>query len=286
MWDYKRLEISAVVYECVSRNELQDKNRETLEIMLDISESVRDQDFRTNTYQPLQQTGSDRTKKKIFRACLVLLCFLLLTAVIVLSVYIYTNNTNYTQERNQLLNKIIASKTENDQLENQNQILKNEKKELLSKNHDLIKQGERLQREKNDLQKCVHELDGWFNYQSSFYFISSEDKSWSESRRYCRDGGADLIIINNKEEQDLVKKISGGANLWIVLTESDEEGRWKWVDGTNADLLHRFWSHPEPSGGKEENCAVSRSSGWGGGDYPCFYPLQWIYEKKSTLKCH
>jgi len=44
-------------------------------------------------------------------------------------------------------------------------------------------------------------VDGWTNYQYSVYFISSEKKNWTESRRYCRDRGADLIIINSNEEQ-------------------------------------------------------------------------------------
>jgi len=38
-------------------------------------------------------------------------------------------------------------------------------------------------------------------YKSSLYFLSSEKKNWTESRRYCIERGADLIIINNREEQ-------------------------------------------------------------------------------------
>ncbi|ROI28679.1 C-type lectin domain family 10 member A [Anabarilius grahami] len=76
--------------------------------------------------------------------------------------------------------------------------------------------------------------DGWTYYQSSLYFISSETKSWNESRRYCRDRGADLIIINNTTEQGFVNRISGNISgntgVWIGLSEAD--GGWKWVDGS------------------------------------------------------
>uniref|UniRef100_A0A672QT26 C-type lectin domain-containing protein n=1 Tax=Sinocyclocheilus grahami TaxID=75366 RepID=A0A672QT26_SINGR len=44
-------------------------------------------------------------------------------------------------------------------------------------------------------------IDGWKCNQSSCYYISSEKKSWTESKRYCMERGADLIIINNREEQ-------------------------------------------------------------------------------------
>uniref|UniRef100_A0A672QAC6 C-type lectin domain-containing protein n=1 Tax=Sinocyclocheilus grahami TaxID=75366 RepID=A0A672QAC6_SINGR len=114
-------------------------------------------------------------------------------------------------------------------------------------------------------------LYGWTYYKFSLYFISSEWKSWTESRRYCTERGADLIIINNREEQEFINKISGGAGVWIGLTDSDVEGRWKWVDGTNMT-----------SGLK--NCAVSYSSGWY--DYQCNNgPYKWICEK-SFVKYH
>ncbi|XP_056322128.1 CD209 antigen-like protein C [Danio aesculapii] len=286
------------IYEDVFRAESGGRNRDILEVTVAIYESadcVKDQDFRTNTQQPLQQTGSGslKTNTRATTVCLVLLCFLLLTAVIVLSVYIYTNYTQetritiLTEEREQLIINITNLTEEREQLlisieagNDQNQILTKEKNELLSKNDDLIIQNVQLQQVENDLQECRNKLDGWFNYQSSFYFISSEKKNWSESRRYCRDRGADLIIINNREEQDHLQKISGGAEFWIGLTDINEESRWEWVNGTNMTTgIFRFWRILEPNGRREENCAISRSSGWA--DFPCNGYFQWICEKNE-----
>uniref|UniRef100_A0A8C1T489 C-type lectin domain-containing protein n=1 Tax=Cyprinus carpio TaxID=7962 RepID=A0A8C1T489_CYPCA len=127
-------------------------------------------------------------------------------------------------------------------------------------------------------------IDGWKYYQSSLYFISSEIKNWTESRRYCTERAADLIIINNTEEQvcDFVKNISGISDrFWIGLTDIEVEGRWKWVDGSN--ITSGFWALGEPNSyqGKEEDCAITRSPGWA--DYPCNDTHKWICEK-SVLK--
>ncbi|KAG9329494.1 hypothetical protein JZ751_004445, partial [Albula glossodonta] len=70
---------------------------------------------------------------------------------------------------------------------------------------------------------------GWIKFNSRCYFVSKEKKTWSESRQYCRERGADLVIINNKEEQMFLTVFQ---TTWIGLTDSDEEGTWKWVDGT------------------------------------------------------
>ncbi|XP_065146863.2 CD209 antigen-like protein C, partial [Paramisgurnus dabryanus] len=127
--------------------------------------------------------------------------------------------------------------------------------------------------------KLVVFTDGWIYYQSSLYFISSEKKNWTESRRYCRERGADLIIINNKEEQDFIKKNFGKDGLWIGLTDSAVEGRWKWVDGSTLNASFRFWGLGEPNGEREENCVWSSSSGWA--DYPCTDAFKWICEKEQ-----
>ncbi|XP_042602905.1 CD209 antigen-like protein C [Cyprinus carpio] len=213
------------------------------------------EDFNTAKPQTPQHTGSDGVKIRSSRAaavCLELLCVLLLTAVIVLCVLIHTKSTNYTQERQQLLTKITNLTEERDQLKS----------------------------ERNELQKRL--ADGWKCHQSRLYFISSETKNWTESRRYCRERAADLIIINNTEEQEFVKNISGGSGyFWIGLTDIEVEGRWKWVDGSN--ITSGFWASGEPDSnqGKEEDCALNYSPGWA--DFPCDYMYKWICEK-SVLK--
>ncbi|XP_067249327.1 CD209 antigen-like protein C [Chanodichthys erythropterus] len=283
------------IYEDVIRIESEGMNTDRMEMTVEIYESaecVRDHDFRTetNTPQPLQRTGSDNVKIRSSRAaavCLVLLCVLLLTAVIVLCVHIHTKSSNYTPETHQLLTNITNLTQERDGLKMKNKNLTNERDQLLNKNmaltnqtDELTKERDQINQERNELWKMLNEMDGWIYYQSNLYFISSEKKNWTESRRYCTERGADLIIINNKEEQEFVRKISGNAGVWIGLTDSDVEDRWKWVDGTN--MTSGIWADKEPNGSKKENCAVLYSSGWY--DYQCNNIFKWICEKNIFFK--
>ncbi|XP_048012593.1 C-type lectin domain family 4 member K-like [Megalobrama amblycephala] len=318
---------------------------------------VRTETENSKRHQTPQHTEMACVKIRSSRAtavCLVLLCVLLLTAVIVLGVYIHTKSTNYTEEKKQLLTKITNITEERDQLltkitniagekdqlltkntnlteekgqlltnntnlteerdqlltnntnlteerdqlltnitnltEERDQLLTNninlteergqlltnitnlteERDALSSNNSDLIKQRNQLNQEKNELLK----MDGWVYYQYSFYLISSEKRSWTESRRYCTDRGADLIIINNKAEQDFIKKIFC-SQVWIGLTDSEVEGSWKWVDGSTQ--TSGFWASEEPGGHRGENCALTRESGWA--DYPCNDKFKCICEK-------
>uniref|UniRef100_A0A8C1GD83 C-type lectin domain-containing protein n=1 Tax=Cyprinus carpio TaxID=7962 RepID=A0A8C1GD83_CYPCA len=237
--------------------------------------------------------SSYRSSSGSFRAaavCLVLLCVLLMTAVIVLCVHIHTKNTNQTltrstnltEERDQLLTTIKALK---DQLAINNQNFTAEKNELLSKNDNLRKQSQQLNKENNDLRKrlenevLIVELF-LFTDQSCLYYFSSERKSWTESRKYCRERGADLIIINNREEQvserELLRKWFDNKRVWIGLTDSDVEGKWKWVDGST--LTSGFWMFGEPSGHRRENCALTVVGEWA--DHPCTEEYNWICEKR------
>nr|XP_055064553.1 natural killer cells antigen CD94-like [Misgurnus anguillicaudatus] len=207
------------IYHNVLNTEIQGTDR--VEMMVDIYESGDDlrtqTDSNTNKQQSLQSTGSERVRKRSYRSvavCLVLLCVLLLTAVIVLCVLI----KNFTKERDQLQTKYTNITKERD--------------ELLAKYNNITKLGEQWIQKINKLW-----TDGQIYYQFSLYYISSELKSWTESRRYCIERGADLIIINNKEEQNFIQKIIGADGHWIGLSDSDEEGKWKWVD--NSTLSYR-----------------------------------------------
>ncbi|XP_067290050.1 CD209 antigen-like protein C isoform X1 [Pseudorasbora parva] len=245
---------------------MQRKDGQTTDEIYEIPDVIEDRIGKEITMQGKSSefTESDSARNRSSRAaavCLGLLCVLLLTAVIVLCVM-------FTQERQQLISK--------------NENLTNERDQLIFKNKNLI----------NDRDQLISSLTScskWTFYQSSFYYISTEQKSWTESRRYCTERGADLIIINNKEEQDFVKNISNGISVWIGLTDSDVEGRWEWVDGSSLNSsFSKFWAIGEPNGGTSENCALSMDYdprwlalfGWL--DIPCNRAIQWICEKSIS----
>eukprot|EP00063_Salmo_salar_P063220 XP_014038055.1 PREDICTED: killer cell lectin-like receptor subfamily B member 1A isoform X1 [Salmo salar] len=74
--------------------------------------------------------------------------------------------------------------------------------------------------------------EGWRRFGCSCYYVSTEGKSWEESRQDCLERGADLVIINSEEEQTFINGFESLIFSWIGLTDSVTEGTWKWVDGT------------------------------------------------------
>uniref|UniRef100_A0A672KLP5 CD209 antigen-like protein C n=1 Tax=Sinocyclocheilus grahami TaxID=75366 RepID=A0A672KLP5_SINGR len=299
------------IYDDAFGTETEGMKRERMEMTVDIYESadhVRDYDFKTetNTHKPLQRTGSDSAKSRSSRAavvCLVLLCVLLLTAVKVLCVHIHTNNTNYTEETKQLLTNDTNLTEEGDQLQTKITNLTEESDELVTKFTNLTKERDELIIKNanllNKTDQLINQLSilgkeaEWIYYQSSFYYMSNKTKNWTEGRRDCEKKGADLIIINNNEEQDFVTKITDKREFWIGVTDSDVEKTWKWVDGKSSTehlmliCTFRFWASgadiTEPNGGTAENCAVTYLkqkhdvSGWH--DVKCNDAYQWICEK-------
>ncbi|XP_053335428.1 CD209 antigen-like protein E [Clarias gariepinus] len=111
--------------------------------------------------------------------------------------------------------------------------------------------------------------------------MSNEYKNWTESRQDCIKRGADLVIINSREEQEfIIKQVNGKIQAWIGLSDRETEGEWKWVDGT--PLTTEFWASGEPNnGGGDENCVEFYSGDTGNfwNDLKCFTKLKWICEK-------
>ncbi|XP_042340909.1 hepatic lectin-like isoform X1 [Plectropomus leopardus] len=83
---------------------------------------------------------------------------------------------------------------------------------------------------KRNLIQMYHDSQDWVYFRGSVYYISSNMKNWKESREYCQQRGADLIIINSLAEQEFTRNFQ--HQLWIGLTDRETEGTWKWVDGS------------------------------------------------------
>ncbi|XP_058240758.1 CD209 antigen-like protein E isoform X2 [Hemibagrus wyckioides] len=207
-----------------------------------------------------QHTGGDTACSRCYRltaVCVVLLlCVLLLAAITVLWI------------------KFYILKTENNQLQTSYNNLTKERDQLQSSYNNLTKEREQIQKERDSWKwRC-------FSSRSSFYVMSNGNKSWEESRKDCRDKGADLLIINSKEEQEFIVKQLGNFEAWIGLSDREKEREWKWVDGTPLTTAFRYWAEGEPNNADEEDCAViyaSSTSVWN--DRKCSVQLPWICEK-------
>uniref|UniRef100_A0A4W6EY88 C-type lectin domain-containing protein n=1 Tax=Lates calcarifer TaxID=8187 RepID=A0A4W6EY88_LATCA len=141
------------------------------------------------------------------------------------------------------------------------------------------KQIEALRAEKTNLQSnisalegsCGRCLPGWTLHNSTCYFFSysrtsTVKKNWPDSRADCVRRGADLVVIDNPEEQKFVsntienKKTSSNFwqnGFWIGVTDIVAEGTWVWINNV-TEVEQRYWMDGEPNnlGQHGEHCGV------------------------------
>uniref|UniRef100_A0A3B3BZF7 Oxidized low-density lipoprotein receptor 1-like n=1 Tax=Oryzias melastigma TaxID=30732 RepID=A0A3B3BZF7_ORYME len=90
--------------------------------------------------------------------------------------------------------------------------------------------------------------DLWVRFRTSCYYKSIEKKTWTDSRRFCQDKEADLLVINSKEEQEFVSKMNPNKESWIGLyvewSLQKSEWKWEWLDG--SPLTETFWDETFP----------------------------------------
>ncbi|XP_076874404.1 uncharacterized protein LOC143524785 isoform X1 [Brachyhypopomus gauderio] len=185
----------------------------------------------------------------------------------------------FEMERDQLQTSNYNLTLEKDQLQTSYNKLTIERDQLQSSNYNLTLERDQLKKE-SGLQRKLCELDvhvkkGWT---SSWVYLSDGEETWSDSRKYCQDRGADLIIINSKEKQDFVAQTLANKRAWIGLTDQQTENDWKWVDGSALTTV--FWASGEPNNAGEEDCVeVSERDGkWN--DLPCSFKKKCICEKR------
>ncbi|XP_026205618.1 CD209 antigen-like protein E [Anabas testudineus] len=177
---------------------------------------------------------------RVFTVSLVLLYLLILAAIIIRYFSVILEKENLETRYNDL-NKTYTE-------------LKDNKSSLTVNYSELYISYNLLQDEVKMLNNIIEEgklcPKGWKRFGSSYYFKSTEKKSWYDSRYDCQSRGSDLVMINSKEEQEFVVNLTKNEEFWIGLrTEWAEIEKqwiyvWKWVDGSR--LKETFWATEDP----------------------------------------
>uniref|UniRef100_A0A4W5MA72 C-type lectin domain-containing protein n=1 Tax=Hucho hucho TaxID=62062 RepID=A0A4W5MA72_9TELE len=191
------------------------------------------------------------------------------------NVYDRTYN-NLTEARDQLQTSYNNLTAERDQLQTSYNNLTAERDQLQTSYNNLTAERDQLQTSYNNL---TAERDqsgcpgGWRKFAWSCYFLSSESKTWEESRQDCLNRGGDLVIIQSREEQ-----VRCSVMAWIGLTDKDSEGNWIWVNNTQL-TTEGYWHPGEPNGGRGENCGMLWINYDAWNDASCAAVKPWICEK-------
>ncbi|XP_041857538.1 C-type lectin domain family 10 member A-like isoform X2 [Melanotaenia boesemani] len=188
--------------------------------------------------------GSSSSKRRVYLAvilCLGVLSVCLLAGLIVLGVHHHISGemaADLFAIKNDLSEHLQASKDNLSSLtEERNQLKAN-----LSK---LTEELNKLKHLSTQKKTCPA---GWKMFSCSCYLFSTTSGSWDQGREGCRGRGADLVVIDNDEEQEFLTKFAKGK-CWIGLSDKETEGTWKWVDGTNLTLTNWDTNQPDNGGG-------------------------------------
>uniref|UniRef100_UPI00398F2B56 CD209 antigen-like protein C n=1 Tax=Pristiophorus japonicus TaxID=55135 RepID=UPI00398F2B56 len=124
---------------------------------------------------------------------------------------------------------------------------------------------------------CLLHPNQWIPFKQKLYYFSTSKKTWNEAQESCKSMDANLVVINSAEEQAYLQ-CSILDELWIGLDDRVEEGKWRWVDGTDYASTVKFWVSGQPDQNGDEDCAMaSKTQGWH--DWPCSSRHSSICEK-------
>ncbi|XP_076834617.1 uncharacterized protein LOC143480696 isoform X2 [Brachyhypopomus gauderio] len=217
--------------------------------------------------------------------------------------HLQSEHSSLTESRKTLQNKLDEDTKKITSLQQNLNTMTKLKNDLSSQNQNLQQEKRKLQSQISNLEdNCGRCLPNWVLMNNTCYYFAVSDavlrKSWAAGRQECKKNGADLLVINTKEEQEFIVdtlktlrynlRFHYTNGFWMGLKDDHTEGTWKWLNGTN--MTAGYWMPGEPNDDNAaEDCAAVYPAAhplraWN--DAPCSYPLKWICEKEVDITPH
>ncbi|XP_054875794.1 C-type lectin domain family 4 member A-like isoform X2 [Poeciliopsis prolifica] len=244
--------------------------------------------FKTNGVST--QIGSENEKRARFLPLLFLgmICFILLLAIIVLSVFTHEQRRQMGVLAEQSL-QLAAVRAA---LQRRTADLHRERNRLnwtldVILDYDNFPAAERCPQK-----QCKPCPNDWAMFQSNCYLFTKDEfsknwKTWEQSQEFCVKEKAKLAVIDSQEEQEFINNKTEKYNdnnhgYWIGL-KKDKEDVWTWADGRNLSVT--FWSTEDAA--NRLSCGLinphhNRSSNWAKSS--CYMKNRWICETRVLIR--
>uniref|UniRef100_A0A8C0IKA8 C-type mannose receptor 2 n=1 Tax=Chelonoidis abingdonii TaxID=106734 RepID=A0A8C0IKA8_CHEAB len=127
----------------------------------------------------------------------------------------------------------------------------------------------------------------WVKYQEAEYKFFEHHSTWVQAQRICTWFQAELVSVHNQAELDFLgqslKKFSRGQeqHWWIGLHTYENDGRFKWSDGSLLNFISWAPGKPRPIS-KEKKCVYVTASREDWGDQKCLTALPYICKRSNT----
>jgi len=131
-------------------------------------------------------------------------------------------------------------------------------------------------------------VDDWEAYDDHCYYWSTNTKTWNEAEAFCQQENGHLASITSEAINQYVREGMNSrdlGNTWIGGNDIDEEGAWKWTDGSPFDFT--YWNSGEPNNsGGDEDCmhatGIEHEVGETWNDRICSDSLSFLCSKKTS----
>ena len=87
-----------------------------------------------------------------------------------------------------------------------------------------------------------------------------------------------MAILNSEQLIEFAGEKFGNRWFWIGATDSEVEGSWRWIDG--SEMMLADWRDNEPNGEEHENCLYFWVDGWV--DMRCNHLTSYLCERRHS----
>ncbi|XP_070767856.1 asialoglycoprotein receptor 1-like [Enoplosus armatus] len=189
----------------------------------------------------LQAVGCSNKPDKVSTSNLTMMSAADITTLILERDQLLQEKDQLDQENDQLLQDKSQMLQEKDQLENEKKML-NEK--VMEQENQIQELETKLEVEQNT-PSCPQ---GWGSHKTSCYQLSSGTNNWEYAKLDCERKAAHLVIINDQEEERVVRFYGGVIKMWMGMSGQKDRltNVWTWTMVDGKTFSYANWNDEQP----------------------------------------